>query len=282
MKRKKLILCFIGAVLLMTGCDGEASLPVYSNLSEEQVREQFETELIQAGAAETDAQKSMAIVKEYNDTIQNTSLVEEGYASFDMTMPEYDIDAIQDLWMKKNPDFIGYNCRITAFDLMKDKISVKADAKVNASNLFMDQDALKHAPAKKVTRKQKHAFETLYSTLNTAYTTDVDTHIKKQKKAWKQNEVKISGTKASLITVVFHSSFGENENELFIGHAGVLVPTKDKKLLFVEKLSFSLPYQVLKFDNRKQLKNYLMGMYDTSWGQEEAKPFIMENTKTAL
>ena len=89
-------------------------------------------------------------------------------------------------------------------------------------------------------------------------------------------------TKASLITVVFHSSFGENENELFIGHAGVLVPTKDKKLLFVEKLSFSLPYQVLKFDNRKQLKNYLMGMYDISWGQEEAKPFIMENTKTAL
>ena len=78
MKRKKLILCFIGAVLLMTGCGGEASLPVYSNLSEEQVREQFETELIQAGAAETDAQKSMAIVKEYNDSIQNTSLVEEG------------------------------------------------------------------------------------------------------------------------------------------------------------------------------------------------------------
>ena len=74
----------------MTGCGGEASLPVYSNLSEEQVREQFETELIQAGAAETDAQKSMAIVKEYNDSIQNTSLVEEGYASFDMTMPEYE------------------------------------------------------------------------------------------------------------------------------------------------------------------------------------------------
>ena len=58
-----------------------------------------------------------------------------------------------ELWNKKYPDFIGYNCRITAFDLMKDKISVKADAKVNASNLFMDQDALKHAPAKKFTRK---------------------------------------------------------------------------------------------------------------------------------
>ena len=136
MKRKKLILCFIGAVLLMTGCGGEASLPVYSNLSEEQVREQFETELIQAGVAETDAQKSMAIVKEYNDTIQNTSLVEEGYASFDMTMPEYDIDAIQDLWMKKNPDFIGYNCRITAFGLMKDLISVQDTGGRNTEYLF--------------------------------------------------------------------------------------------------------------------------------------------------
>lgn len=104
--------------------------------------------------------------------------------------PQYDENKIIELWNKKYPDFIGYNCRITAFDLMKDKISVKAEAKVNASNLFMDQDALKHALAKKVTRKQKHAFETLYSTLNTAYTTDVDTHIKKQKKVWKQNEVK--------------------------------------------------------------------------------------------
>ena len=63
-----------------------------------------------------------------------------------------------ELWNKKYPDFIGYNCRITAFDLMKDKISVKADAKVNASNLFMDQDALKHAPAKKVTTPSSRLF----------------------------------------------------------------------------------------------------------------------------
>ena len=113
--------------------------------------------------------------------------------------------------------------------------------------------------------------------MNTEYTTDVDTHVKKMQKSLKAKGVTISKkTKASLITVVFHSSFGKEENELFVGHAGVLVPTKEGKLLFVEKLSFSLPYQVIKFDNRKQLYQYLMGMYDTQWGQEEAKPFIME------
>ena len=254
----------------------------YSNLVDAKSRKEVKKALLDAGLSEKNVNAWLSDVKDYNKTIKNTGLVKKGFKKLSTKNPQYDENKIMELWNKKYPDFIGYNCRITAFDLMKDKISVKADAKVNASNLFMDQDALKHAPAKKFTKKQKHAFETLYSTLNTAYTTDVDTHIKKQKKAWKQNEVKISGTKASLITVVFHSSFGENENELFIGHAGVLVPTKDKKLLFVEKLSFSLPYQVLKFDNRKQLKNYLMGMYDTSWGQEEAKPFIMENTKTVL
>ena len=253
----------------------------YSNLVDAKSQKEVRKAMLDAGLSRKNVDAWLADVKTYNKTIKNTGLVKKGFKKMTKS-PQYDENKIMELWRKKNDLFIGYNCRITAFDLMKDKIKVDENAKANPTELFMDQDALKHAPAKKVTRKQKHAFETLYSTLNTAYTTDVDTHIKKQKKAWKQNEVKISGTKASLITVVFHSSFGENENELFIGHAGVLVPTKDKKLLFVEKLSFSLPYQVLKFDNRKQLKNYLMGMYDTSWGQEEAKPFIMENTKTAL
>ena len=47
----------------------------------------------------------------------------------------------------------------------------------------------------------------------------------------------------------------------------------------IEKLSFQLPYQVTRFESKEQLNDYLMGMYDTEWGQDTAKPFIMENTK---
>ncbi len=249
----------------------------YSNLVDAKSRKEVKKALLDAGLSEKNVNVWLSDVKDYNKTIKNTGLVKKGFKKLLAKNPQYDENKIMELWSAKYPDFIGYNCRITAFDLMKDKISVKADAKVNTSNLFMDQEALRNAPTKKYTRKQQHTFETLYSTLSTTYTTDVDTHIRRQKKAWKQNEVTISGTKASLITVVFHSSFGENDNELFIGHAGILVPTKDKKLIFVEKLSFALPYQAVKFDNREQLNNYLMGMYDTAWGQEEAKPFIMEN-----
>ena len=58
---------------------------------------------------------------------------------------------------------------------------------------------------------------------------------------------------------------------------GVLIPTEDGKLLFLEKLSFQAPYQAVKFDNRIDLNDYLMNKYDISWGQPTAKPFIMEN-----
>ena len=261
MKRKKLILCFIGAVLLMTGCGGEASLPVYSNLSEEQVREQFETELIQAGAAETDAQKSMAIVKEYNDTIQNTSLVEEGYASFDMTMPEYDIDAIQDLWMKKNPDFIGYNCRITAFGLMKDLITVQDTAALDAGELF--------------TAEEREKFETVFSEIKTDASTDTKKQIGVQREYWKKAGVTFDEeSKLSLITVYLHSHLDENENSLIAGHAGVLLDTGNE-ILFFEKISFELPYQLIRFEDRDQLKEYLMRCYDVDTTGECASPFIL-------
>ena len=277
MKRKKLILCFIGAVLLMTGCGGEASLPVYSNLSEEQVREQFETELIQAGAAETDAQKSMAIVKEYNDTIQNTSLVEEGYASFDMTMPEYDIDAIQDLWMKKNPDFIGYNCRITAFGLMKDLITVQDTGGRNTEYLFLDEAALDAGEL--FTAEEREKFETVFSEIKTDASTDTKKQIGVQREYWKKAGVTFDGeSKLSLITVYLHSHLDENENSLIAGHAGVLLDTGNE-ILFFEKISFELPYQLIRFEDRDQLKKYLMRCYDVDTTGECASPFILENDR---
>ncbi len=58
---------------------------------------------------------------------------------------------------------------------------------------------------------------------------------------------------------------------------GVLMPSEDGKLLFIEKLSFQIPYQAVKFENRTELNDYLMNKYDIDWDQPIAKPFIMEN-----
>ena len=126
----------------------------YSNLVDAKSRKEVKKALLDAGLSEKNVNAWLSDVKDYNKTIKNTGLVKKGFKKLSTKNPQYDENKIMELWTKKYPDFIGYNCRITAFDLMKDKISVKADAKVNASNLFMDQDALKHAPAKKFTKKQ--------------------------------------------------------------------------------------------------------------------------------
>ena len=64
---------------------------------------------------------------------------------------------------------------------------------------------------------------------------------------------------------------------LFVGHVGVLLTADDGTLYFVEKVAFQEPYRLLRFADRTALSDYLMEKYDTSWGQDTASPFIMEN-----
>lgn len=59
----------------------------------------------------------------------------------------------------------------------------------------------------------------------------------------------------------------------------VAVPTKNINICLLKSCPSSFPYQVTRFESKEQLNDYLMGMYDTEWGQDTAKPFIMENTK---
>ena len=59
--------------------------------------------------------------------------------------------------------------------------------------------------------------------------------------------------------------------------SGVLLTADDGTLYFVEKVAFQEPYRLLRFADRTELSDYLMGKYDVSWGQSTARPFIMEN-----
>ena len=251
-------------------------LPIYSNLADKETQQLFKETLVSAGASEENAQKSLDIVKNYNETIENTSLIDKGYKPFDMKMPEYDIDKIQQLWMDKSPMFNGYNCRITAFELMKDKISIEDTSKKNTEYLFMDQSSLE--AEKLFDEADTDDFEALFSEIKTDSSTDTDKQVQVQQKYWQDIGVKFEDSKMSLITVYLHSHIDDNDNSLIVGHTGVLVD-EGQKLLFFEKLSFELPYQVIEFSDRSQLKQYLMNCYDVDTTGECAKPFILENTK---
>lgn len=284
MKKAFNILLIISIFLItLTGCSNKSVKKeeeykkdlTYSNLTDSSSQAEVKKAMKSAGILSENIDSFFQNVNYYNNAIEKKSLVKDGFVTIDSLEPEYDQSAMEEMWNTKNPEFIGYNCRITSFDLMKKMISVGNPDTKNSRELFMDEDALEHSPKKLFNKVEQEEFKSVFSFVPTENTKDISVHLNKVKEDWKNKDIKfLNKDKVSLISVFFHS---DEDNYLFIGHAGVLIPSEDGKLLFVEKLSFQEPYQVIKFNNRIELNDYLMNKYDISWDQPTAKPFIMEN-----
>ena len=262
------------------------SIPLtYSNLVDTATQEEVQKALTAAGIAEQNVTSFLESVALFNQTIgDKAGLVPKGFVTIDSLLPKYDEVAIQNIWTAKYPMFQGYNCRLTSFTLLRDLITFPADKKFASKEedevLFIDRESLHNTPKKFFTPEEENNFFTLFTEVPTTNTKDINTHLQAMQQAWKERGInfryKNDPTKASLISAVFHSQITPEENTLFVGHVGVLVPF-DGKLLFIEKLAFQEPYQAIKLENRTQLSDYLMNRYDIEWEQPNAIPFIMEN-----
>ena len=191
---------------------------------------------------------------------------------------KYDPYEMQEMWMERQGDVPGYNCRITAYELMGDRITAGEDQPdTNGEDwLFMDLETLKRDPDA-LCGKSTADFCALFAPVEAADSTDSSVQAETLRKGWAARGVTFSDGGCSMISVVFHDRFSETENTLFIGHVGVLLPAGDDGLYFVEKVAFQEPYRLTKFESRAALKSYLMAKYDTGWGQDTTPPFLMEN-----
>ena len=264
----------------------KTSIPLtYSNLVDTATQEEVQKALIAAGIAEQNVASFLESVALFNQTVgDKAGLVPKGFVTIDSLLPKYDEVAIQNIWTAKYPMFQSYNCRLTSFTLLRDLITFPADKKFASKEedevLFIDRESLHNTPKKFFTPEEENNFFALFTEVPTTNTKDINTHLQAMQQAWKERGInfryKNDPTKASLISAVFHSQITPEENTLFVGHVGVLVPFEGK-LLFIEKLAFQEPYQAIKFNNRTQLSDYLMNRYDVEWEQPNAIPFIMEN-----
>ena len=115
-------------------------------------------------------------------------------------------------------------------------------------------------------------FRTLYYAIPTENTKEEGIHAQKVAKHFEERGIAFHENGISLVEVYFH----DEEGYLFVGHVGVLMAT-DSGYIFIEKIAFQEPYQAVQFEGRAQLRDYLMTKYDVAWGQETARPFIVEN-----
>ena len=265
-----LILCLLSAAVVLTACGKQEKTATeqpaleaveYSNLTDEDSRKQLSELLTDAGIEESRIAALLNRVEQFNASVKSEWLT-DGFESAAPTDTKYDPYDMQDEWAAANGSFPGYNCRITAFGLFSEFITAGADQPETQGedSLFTDLETIDANP------------DALC-----ADSTEVEAQVKALQEGWTARGIAFADSKASMISVVFHDKFSDEDNTLFIGHVGVLLPAEDGSLYFIEKVAFQEPYRLVKLQNRTELSDYLMEKYDTSWGQDTTRPFIMEN-----
>lgn len=238
----------------------------YSNLNNQPSAE----EVRKALAAHLDKDSVDAffnLVNDYNATVGSVGLTGD-FSTF--TKTDYDVEKISNLWTPKKGDFVGTNCRINSYCLLKNSIEIPKLEK-DDSLLFVDNDAIDKG--KVFDAEDKDAFDILFSRVKTEATTDVKVHAAKMEQFLSQFKF---NENARMLSVVVHDDL--DGQSLFIGHVGILVPSEDG-YLFVEKLTFEEPYQAIKFATKEDCYKYLDTKYENYTGEGLAKPFIMNNDK---
>ena len=281
------VICVILIASAFAGCGADADSPdkrpalekiAYTNLNDSVSRKLLEDMLSGAGVSGSRIQGFFNRVDSFNESMREEWLT-TGFEEAELLYTKYDPYAMQDEWAAKNGTFPGYNCRITAMSLFGDFLSVSADSQINAGEdvLFVDEETLKADPDA-LGGSSLADFRALYSSMKAEDTTEIRRHVQTVQEEWASRGVAFrENERIRLITVFFHDKPSEEESLLFVGHAGVLLTAEDGTLYFVEKVAFQEPYRMLRFADRTALSDYLMGKYDTSWGQDTASPFIMEN-----
>lgn len=238
----------------------------YSNLNNQPSAE----EVRKALAAHLDKDSVDAffnLVNDYNATVGSVGLTGD-FSTF--TKTDYDVEKISNLWEPKKGDFVGTNCRINSYCLLKNSIEIPKLEK-DDSLLFVDNDAIDKG--KVFDAEDKDAFDILFSRVKTEATTDVKVHAAKMEQFLSQFKF---NENARMLSVVVHDDL--DGQSLFIGHVGILVPSEDG-YIFVEKLTFEEPYQAIKFSTKEDCYKYLDTKYENYTGEGLAKPFIMDNDK---
>ena len=207
------------------------------------------------------------LVNDYNATVGSVGLTGD-FSTF--TKTDYDVEKISNLWTPKKGDFVGTNCRINSYCLLKNSIEIPKLEK-DDSLLFVDNDAIDKG--KVFGAEDKDAFDILFSRVKTEATTDVKVHAAKMEQFLSQFKF---NENARMLSVVVHDDL--DGQSLFIGHVGILVPSEDG-YLFVEKLTFEEPYQAIKFATKEDCYKYLDTKYENYTGEGLAKLFIMDNDK---
>jgi len=252
-----------------------------SNLTDMGSKEDLKRLMLESGIDKNRQKQLLSHIDQYNNMPESKKLIGK-YKYLKRDGLEFDEFKFQEAWNRSYPELTGYNCRITSMSLLADFIhfdNLNLKPKNSESeelNLAIDLDSLKKDPSAFTKSMDMEKFKALYASIRVDNTKNPNIMKESLSKYLKSVGFKYNNDKASLVTVHFHTHFSEDENELFVGHTGVLFEGENGKY-FIEKLAFQAPYRLVKVKNREELKDYLIDKYSSLKGPDEASPFVAIN-----
>lgn len=283
---KRITSVILSSILLMTGCTNNKSVTnetieqtklTYSNLIDEKTQNEIRDILIENKIDKKQADYFIELVQNYNDKsdINKLETSKEGFTTINTQQVKYDEVYLDGKWDVNKLNYMDFNCRLTAFSIFKNYIKSESKFTGDSISVMLDKDAINGNPMSKFSKEDTDKFINLYAGIKVENTQDVSKLAEAINKEWGKRKISFLDNKnISMINVFLHSP---EDSEVFVGHAGILLQTKDE-LLFIEKYAPSLPFQVSKFKNKLELKKYLMDRLDNDTsGNGSSKPIIMEN-----
>lgn len=243
---------------------------MYTNLSSDETKDELKKALIDKGLNEGDVDSFMTKLDAYNENADANELA----SGFNKYSDDVAYNNSMDKFTEKNPDFLGINCRITTFSLMKNSMDISKELEDKSSVLDFDKKAISDKSLLNEAEMKK--FITYYAPINVkdekANYEDLIT------KEFSERGIKFNNDKIKVISVYLNSKDEIDGNILFIGHTGLMYENQGK-FYFLEKLSFQEPYQLLKFNSKKEIYDYLMKKYNQDMGEGTHEAIITENDK---
>ncbi|CAM2811238.1 DUF4300 domain-containing protein [Actinomyces slackii] len=285
------------APLALAGCSPQAPMPgatasatpsrspyvaqvpapgLYTNLVDEGSRAQLRHILDACGIPPERSDLLDSHIQRYHDSV-DTSQLASGFHSLASDPPAYDAYALQARWDATNPDFPGWNCRLTTVGLAGHLVTVTGSVEPDAPDLLdLDRLTLEVDPTALPDQGDRARFDALYTCVRSVADTQVGPHIERMTTVWKERGLSfVEDPRVRLLSVVLHSRV--ETDLLLIGHAGVLLVGQGGELHLIEKLAFPEPYQLTTFSSREEINEVLMTRYDVDTTGEVAPPFIMDN-----
>lgn len=287
-----ILLSIVTLSILTVGCknhtetDGAAwgEGVVYSNIADRESKEVLENALKYAGISQVSIDNLFESINKYNVAVRDALPAVKGFRVFtDNTNYSYNSSKLDTEWKRAYKALSGRkNCRITAFEAMGSLIICNSAFGETEPMMLVEKEELSSF----MTTADSEKFSVLFNGIDSIEDIDAKLQAERIAEYWSQCGVDFSNCdKIGLVSIWFNNQDlynDDNRTVLHCAHAAVLIHTASEEALILEKLDYSLPYQLIKFPTERMALKYIVDFNCVETDNAMALPVVMINDKPLI